>query len=289
MMTKIPYWFIKPFTHGYKIHVFKKVLYAFLILNTLTMFPMVDTIFSYNGIAGSNGFRWNGIESFLNILSHPVCNNRPYIAWFFVIGQLTALTFGWFKIWPKITGIAIYFFTTNLITKGGLFFTGGEVLLSILLFYLMFIHENKKEEVLQNILNNTFYYLILIQIIVLYFFSTFFKLFDPNWTNGMALVYVSEIPFYSNQIFYSFAHLSIPLSKMFTYAVLIYQGLFPIFVWIPKIKIPFLIFGVLLHLGIAFGMGIFTFGITMVISYILFLNEKQIRFLTQKFKRSTNG
>ena len=288
-MTKIPYWFTKPFEHGYKIHVFKKVLFAFLFLNTLSMFPMVYDVFSYNGIAGTSGFRWNGVESFLNILSHPICNNRPYIAWFFILAQLLALVLGWFNKWPKLAGIAIYFFSTNLLTKGGMFFTGGEVLLSILLFYLMFIHENKKNDFLQNLLNNTFYYVMLIQIMLLYFFSTYFKLFDTNWTNGMALIYVSEIPFYSNRLFYNLAHISIPLSKLITYAVLAYQFLFPILVWIPKIKLPFLLFGVILHLGIAFGMGIFTFGIVMIICYILFLNDNQLKTFTQKFNISNDG
>ena len=170
-----------------------------------------------------------------------------------------------------------------------MFFTGGEVLLSILLFYLMFIHENKKNDFLQNLLNNTFYYVMLIQIMLLYFFSTYFKLFDTNWTNGMALIYVSEIPFYSNRLFYNLAHISIPLSKLITYAVLAYQFLFPILVWIPKIKLPFLLFGVILHLGIAFGMGIFTFGIVMIICYILFLNDNQLKTFTQKFNISNNG
>jgi len=290
-MTKnIPYYFISAFKHEKKVWLFKKVLYAFLFLNTISMFPMVNDVFGYNGIAGSSGFRWYGVESFLNLLSHPVNYNRPYIAWFFVYGQLVALGMGWFKIWPKLSGIAIYFFTVNLLSKGGLFFTGGEVLVSILLFYLMFIQENKSNSVFQNILNNTFYYIILIQICVLYYFSTYFKLFDSNWTSGMALTYVSEIAFYSSDWFYSLVHQSEFFAKLATYSVLIYQALFPIVVWIKQIKIPFLTFGIILHLGISFGMGIFSFGIIMIITYILFLDLSHIERLSRlfKFKKVTN-
>lgn len=73
------------------------------------------------------------------------------------------------------------------------------------------------------------------------------------------------------------------LSKIATYAVLMYQGLFPLIVWFKKVKIPFLLFGVLMHLGIAFGMGIFTFGIVMCLVYLPFLSADQIEKLRAGF------
>ena len=149
--------------------------------------------------------------------------------------------------------------------------------------------EDEELSPIQNIINNTVYYALLIQVCILYFFSTFFKLYDVNWTSGNALLYVSEIPFYSTGWFHKATHLSTFTSKLATFSVLFYQGLFPIVIWLKKLKIPFLIFGVIVHLGIAFGMGIFTFGIVMIITYLLFLDSAQIEKLTNLLSSRKRG
>ena len=291
MIKKIPYWFTSSFKHKEKIAFFRQVLYVFLILNTLTNLPIVNDLFGSNGIAGTRGFGWNGSSAFLNLLSHPINGTRPWIAWVFIFGQLICLSLGLLKKWPWLSSIGIYFFTANLFLKGGLFFTGGEILVTILLFYLIFIKEENNDSKLQNLLNNTFYYIILIQICVLYFFSTYFKLFDENWTSGMAMSYISDISFYSTDWFKAIFQNNPTLSKIATYSVLLYQILFFVLVWFKRIKIPFLWFGIALHLGISIGMGIFSFGIIMIISYILFLEHHHIDNLKHWFrlKKSQNN
>jgi len=289
MIQSIPSLFTTPFKKKPQILAFKKGLYIFLFLNTLLMLPMVNSVFGQKGIAGSMGFIWNGPESLLNVLSHPVAYNRPYIAWFFVVSQLVAIVLGYFKVFPRLAALAVFFFTANLFSKGGLFFTGGEVLVNILLFYLIFYDSKKEDSSLQNVINHSVYFALIIQICILYFFSTYFKLFDSNWTEGHALRLVSEIPFYSTNWFYKLTHLSATASKIATVSVLLYQGLFPIVVWFRKIKIPFLIFGIVLHLGIALGMGIFSFGVIMIISYLLFLDSSHIKKLNSTFTLNKNG
>ncbi len=288
MIKSIPYYFTKPFSQGKKVAFFRRVLYIFLLINTITLFPSVTDIFGYNGIAGTRGFSWNGLGAFFNLLSHPINVKHEWIAWFFVIGQMISIIFSLLRIWPVLASIGVYFFTINLFTKAGLFITGGEVLINILLFYLIFIRENKQGSYFQNIINNTVYYIILIQICVLYFFSTYFKLIDENWVNGMALTYVSKIVFYSSDLFYEIVNSSEILARIMTWSVLAYQGLFFIMVWIKKVKIPFLIYGVIMHLAISFGMGIFSFGIIMIITYILFLDDHHIDRLRLK-RNKING
>lgn len=284
MRSFIPNLFTKPFENREKIILFKRVFYIFLILNTISILPIVNDLFSVNGLTGTRGFSWIGTPSLLNLLSHPICYKFNWIPWLFIFGQIISLTLNLFNKWTTITGILAYFFTINLFLKAGLFFTGGEILIALLLFYLIFIDTKKEVSFIQNVLNNTFYYAMIIQVFVLYFFSTYFKLFDPNWTNGMALTYISEIEFYSSGWFKSFVNISPSLAKIATISVLIYQAIFPIAVWFKKIKIPYLMYGVLLHLGIAFGMGIFSFGITMIITYILFLEKKHIDYFSKKMR-----
>lgn len=267
---------------------FRKVVYVFLLFNTITLLPVAQEIWSYNGIVGSRGFGGSKLYSLLNVLSHPKNAEWTWVYKVFVGGQMLFLLTGIFKILPRISAVMIYFFTVNLFLKGAVLFTGGEVLMNFLLFYMMFIHKvepNSKFYFLQNLLNNVFFRIMMIQICILYFFSCFYKLYDENWLSGEAVMYVSRIAHFSSAAFASIFEDSRGLSIFFTYLTLLYQGLFPLLVWFKKIKIPFLLVGVAFHLAILIFQGIFTFAIIMIITYILFLDDKHIHWLKNIFKR----
>lgn len=292
--------FTQDFKHWEKIDFFKRVLYLFLIANALTLLPIAQDLFGYYGQVGTRGWNTNipnlqqGSYGIINFLSHPINGSREWIFILFIIGQFVFLVLGFFRIWPIVSSVMVYFFTVNLFLKGSLAFTGGEVLICNLLFYLMFIQTSQSKgffKDLQNILNNTFYYMLLIQVCFLYFFSALYKTFDPNWIDGNAIMYISRIEAYSSYIFELIFSDNPVLSKVAVYASLAYQFLFPIVVWIKPVKVPFLLVGILFHLGTAFGMGIFTFGVVMIIVYIIFLDEHQINslknILYSAFKKST--
>lgn len=283
-----------PFQHYQKIEFFRSILYVFLILNTLTLLPIAEDLFGYYGTVGTRGWNTNipflkqGSYGLVNFLSHPAMSAYDWMYMVFIIGQLVFLTLGLLRKLPILSSIMIYFFTVNLFLKGYLAFTGGEVLVNLVLFYLIFIQKSKSKTGpfydLQQVFSNTFYWIILIQVCVLYFFSSFYKLFDYHWYEGSAIMYVSRIDVYSSFIFESIFSENLVLSMIVTYLTLAYQILFPILVWFKKIKIPFLVIGTLFHLGIAFGMGLFTFGAIMIIVYILFLNDNQIQKMKDLFR-----
>lgn len=280
--------FIADFQHMEKVEFFRKVLYVFLLINTLTLLPIAWEIWSYNGITGSRGFHWSGSYALLNVLSHPKNSSWEWVYVCFVIGQIVFLISGILKIWPRVSAVMVYFFTVNLFLKGSIVFTGGEVLINFLLFYLMFVHlpkEGTKWAFFQNLLNNTFYRLMLIQLCILYFFSFLYKMYDENWVSGEAMMYVARIDHFSSAgMKWLFAE-NRTLAIIATYITLFYQGAFPILVWFKKVKLPLLLLGVLIHLSISFLMGIFAFGIIMSLSYILFLDERQINKLKGLFQR----
>lgn len=306
MLKSIPNYFIKPFENWYRIELFRRALYLFLFLNTLSLLPIAAELWSYNGISGSRGWDLSipsyaqGSYGILNFLSHPINNTQTWIYITFICGQLLFLLTGIFRILPKISSILVYFFTVNLFLKGYLMFTGGEVLVNLILFYLMFIQksntskkevnlrissdEEKQFSFVQNLLNNTFFIVILIQICFVYFFSSLYKLTDEYWLSGEALMYISRIDVFSSGVNrFLFAENPI-IAIMATYIVLAYQLLFPVLVWVKKIKVMYLIIGIIIHLSIAFGMGIFTFGIIMCLVYIPFLNNIQLQKMTNKFR-----
>lgn len=306
MIKQIPEIFTRDFEYWFKIEIFRRVLYIFLLINTITLLPIAADLWSYHGMSGARwDFSlpiWKQIStSFLNVLSHPANARHEWVYIVFIIGQIAFLLLGIFRILPKMSALAVYFFTVNLNMKGALMFTGGEVLLNLMLFYLIFIQSSDNSQkfkpnfwirrnekpvfsALQNTLNNSFYWIILIQVCILYFFSTLYKLLDENWRSGDAIMYISNVSAYSSGAMRAMFSESHFLSMLASYSILIYQGFFPILVWIKKIKIPFLLFGVFFHLTIAFGMGIFTFGFVMCLVYLPFLTGDQIDLLRTKLR-----
>lgn len=308
MIKRIPEIFTRDFEHWFKIEIFRRVVYIFLLLNTISLLPIASDLWSYHGMSGT---RWDlslpiykqvGI-ALTNVLSHPANSRFEWVYIIFIIGQIVFLSAGIFRVLPKISAVAVYFFTVNLNMKGALMFTGGEVLLNLVLFYLIFIQQSDNKDKwkpkfwirqdeapvfnsLQNAVNNSFYFIILIQICILYFFSTLYKLLDENWTSGNAIMYISKVSAYSSGgMRFLFSDNQV-LASIATFSVLIYQGFFPLLVWFKKIKIPFLLFGIFMHLSIAFGMGIFTFGIVMCLVYLPFLDSDQIDILRNKLRFS---
>jgi hypothetical protein len=306
MIKQIPEIFTRDFEHWFKIEIFRRILYIFLLINTITLLPIAADLWSYHGMSGTrwdfNLPVWKQIStSLLNVLSHPANATDGWVYILFIIGQIVFLLTGIFRIFPKISSLAVYFFTVNLNMKGALMFTGGEVLLNLILFYLIFIqssdnsqkwkpgfwiHRNEKPffSPLQNALNNSFYWIILLQICILYFFSTLYKLLDENWRSGDAIMFISNVSAYSSGAMRAVFSENHFLSLLAAYAILIYQGFFPLLVWFKKIKIPFLLFGVFFHISIAFGMGIFTFGIVMCLVYLPFLSGDQIDALGKRLR-----
>lgn len=295
MIDRIAYIFTRPFPYANRYSFFKKVLYVFLFLNTLTLLPIAEELFGYYGIVGSGG--WNtelpwyaqGSRALVNMLSHPINGTYTWLYWIFIMGQLIGLLLGFFGIWRRLASLMVYFFTVNLFLKGYLMFTGGEALINILLFYMIFINESADKDsrnfYIQNVLNNTFFVIILVQICVLYFFSTFYKLIDEHWVSGEAMMYISQVDAFSGSTMKALFAENPTLSKIATWAVLAYQGLFPMLVWMKRVKTPLLIVGVLFHLSISIFMGIFAFGIIMIITYILFLDGRQIIWIKDLFRR----
>lgn len=150
--------------------------------------------------------------------------------------------------------------------------TAGDFLTNQLLFFNIFFLPKVSNNSVLNDLKTALHNIALIgiktQICLAYFLAAWFKLTDDSWIHGLAVYQTFQIPEYSNSFF---AMLPMSFCMIITYLTIIYQLLFPILIWVRPAKIYLLSFGVLQHLLIAFGIGLFSFGIIMIICYILFL------------------
>jgi hypothetical protein len=171
-----------------------------------------------------------------------------------------------------VSDLAIWFLVININNQIYPTLTGGDYLLNQLLFFSCFINDKYKRpnNQVKMVVHNLGVLLVMIQICLVYFFAAFAKLTDQSWLSGNAVYFTSQINHYSLPfILNNLSGLGF-LFKLLNYLVITYQILFPFVVWIKKIKKPFIVVGIVMHLYIAFVMGLVSFGLIMIIPYIFF-------------------
>ncbi|MCA9507886.1 MAG: HTTM domain-containing protein, partial [Myxococcales bacterium] len=167
---------------------------------------------------------------------------------------------------------------------------GGTILLRIILFLYIFCDAKGIEKSRSDPYQKWLFCLLVLsmqmQIVFVYIQASISKIRADAWVDGVAMYYILQIPEYANQAItqYLLEHDWILVSV--AYGTIFFQALFA-FAMTSRILRPFwLAVGVCLHLAIAFTMGLFTFGMLMIIFYILFLSnrdvEKIVMFLKPK-------
>jgi hypothetical protein len=171
-----------------------------------------------------------------------------------------------------VTDILLWFLVVNLHNMIYSSLTGGDNLLNQFLFFNCFLSARYTvnaswQNTLKRFVHNLAVVAIITQVCLAYFLSAVAKLSDTSWLSGMAIAQISELRHFS---LYAPVKLPQAMSQFLNYTVLVYQLLFPVLVWFNKIKKPFIIIGILMHLYIAFVMGLVGFGVIMIVSYVYF-------------------
>lgn len=253
-----------------QVKLFRKWMYAFLFIHTLILLPAAADIWGENQLVNFPG----AVSSFLNILSIPFLSKNFY--WILAL-YLVALLFGIFKP-NRIIHFIIWYLYINLYYNAAAVQNGGNNLVALVLLYLTVNNSESKlqKSPLDILLNNFSVIAARIQIAMMYAVAGIYKLTGDTWINGTALLYVFNNPEYSLPYFSGWMGQQFWLIDMVTNTTLLFQLLFPIAVWFLSVRKYVLWIGSLFHITIALYMGIFDFGIIMLIMYILFYPSKTI-------------
>jgi hypothetical protein len=109
--------------------------------------------------------------------------------------------------------------------------------------------------------------LLFVQLVVIYFFNGIFKLAGADWKAGTVLHYVlADV----SQTRLPFGEWPLPevVLRIMTWAVLLWEIGFPLLVFMPATRTAALVFGVLVHLGIGFGIELAMFAPIMLCLYL---------------------
>jgi hypothetical protein len=248
---------------------FRFALYTFII------YKVGVYVLHYKELFSARGLIYHSVKHINPLVDLTFYLNNHYAAGMaplFILATLLCALLGIGKKSNYISNTVLWLLMINLSNFLYPTLTAGDYLLSQLLFFnIFFSFKTSVKPVfndLKTALHNTALIGIKLQVCLAYAMAAWFKFGDASWLSGMAVYQTFQIPEYSSPFL---ASLPLGLCMVLNYATMAYQLLFPVFIWFRPFKIYLLAFGVLQHLVIAFGMGLFSFGIIMIICYILFL------------------
>ena len=172
---------------------------------------------------------------------------------------------------------------------------GGNMLARLILLYLVFADswqflvlfktrvaagDSKKA---RNLLSNLAALSLMFHLCLIYFASGLAKLNTSMWYNGEATYYALSLERFSgtalNQWLVQYKWFDLVTS----YAVLLFELLFPILIWIKPMRKSLLIAGVLFHLSIAVFLMIYNMELVFILVYAMFLPNRHWLQLAERF------
>lgn len=129
----------------------------------------------------------------------------------------------------------------------------------------------------------SYWLLLFVGIGLVYLDSVFFKMTSKIWTSGLGMWYPASLPqftIFNNQWLLNQKVLIISLG----YLTFTFEILFPFIFWMKKLRIPFLIIGIGLHLGILLEFPIPYFALGVVAVYALMIPNCFWNIVEQKIK-----
>lgn len=206
----------------------------------------------------------------------------------FIVPYIVAIVLNIMGIGRWFTALLVFAMLVVLQKMNLSFFNGGDMMARLILFYLIFANsyeyfvlvkqapvENEKRK-FQNLLSNLAAFSIMLQLCLAYFASGIAKLNDPLWWNGEATYYALSMErFIGTPVNkYIVQHRWIDLAT--NYITLLFELLFPVLIWIKKIRKPLLVTGFLFHLCMYIFLMIYGFQIVFLLIYGLFIPNKKL-------------
>ncbi len=268
-------------THPNTIRLFRAVVSVWVILNTLMLLPAAEHFWSAHSYVPvpllDHASPW---DKALNLLSFDAV--APYYL-VFVGMQVLAAVFAGLSIAPRLSSLALYFFTMNLDNRAAVILDGGNNLIHILLFLLIFM--TPCAGVVGNAFSNAAFFMARLQVAMLYATAGLLKVHGELWTKGVALYYTMNVLEYGNRLVGELMAASPVLLAAGSFATVLFQVTFPILIW-PRVTRPLLMAaGTLFHLAIVFVMGLTSFGFAMCASYFVFYTDAQAARVLGVFRR----
>lgn len=195
---------------------------------------------------------------------------------------LASLTFGFFT---RTSAILTYLLHLMFMNRNPTILFGVDTIGTFFFLYLCFADSGARysldvrlgrAKTGHSLTSHIAWRLMQIQVCVVYAYSGFEKLKGVRWWDGSALWDVLSIGNMQRWDLSVVAHFPILLAGS-VYLLLLWEIYFSALIWVPRLRLPMLAFGVVLHIGIFLFMNLPSFGFMMIAMYSLFLKEEEIQ------------
>lgn len=195
----------------------------------------------------------------------------------------------------RLSTIVCFILLVSMQNRNYSILNSGDTLMRCMLFLMIFAPSHVKFSVDAWIAKSkrmpfseqmpiTILRLMQLQFSLVYLATTLFKLKGYDWVDGTAVYYTSRLENFQRvvlPIVFDFPS----LIKFATWSALLIEFAMGTLVWVKELRIWVLLSGLFLHLAIEVSMSIGFFEWVMVAAYILFLEPKELFWLSNRFKR----
>ncbi len=251
------------------ITVFCKSLYVFLILKILMSWGVVQTIVQYYPYAPHS---W-----WVNLFYAPLLLAQPHTE-LFLSCFLGILSISLFIRINYISAFLISWFSISLTRLTFPILNGSDLVLNLFLAIAIFMPvwpaaKHSGAKVFQEHISSIAIVFARIELALIYLISGYDKLISEAWHSGAAVYSIMNLDLYYNPIF------KIDTNEtgysLMGWGVIIFELGFAFLIWFRKFRNVFLIGGIIFHLGIIVVLGLYDFGLMMIITYFVFLPKLQ--------------
>lgn len=249
--------------------LFERLVFGWFIFNAVYYFGARDIFWGGESIFMIPNYTQGLVNNFFYILIY----SRQYADFIFFV-HLASAVLAFFGIGRFFTKILVWATSLMLYYAAWSLFNSGFLLCVLYSFYLAFAHTRSNKQSWIS-LTNVALIACMLQLTLVYAEAAAFKMSGSMWWEGSAFYYAINLEQFTSLSTREFFNNKVWLVTTLTYVGLAYQALFPIAIWIKKIKWLFLALGLLFHLFIAIFMGLPDFGSAMIIGYVLFIPERK--------------
>lgn len=273
-----------------------RIAFGCMILYFYVMhFSQRHFLFSDYGVTQYSTFFYENTLSLYNFSSSLIYFDVVYI-----LGIIVALGFT-LGYKGRLVSILNFIFFSSLYIRFFYIGDGGDNLMYLALFFLMFantsryfsidnylkdatnpFYKNEFQKKLSNILQNFVIIFCTAQICVIYLTSGFYQVMGDSWNNGTAIYYISQVKSISMPFLEEMARKYIYLSVIISYASVLVKLAFPLLILNRRTKLFAVISVCLFHVGIAVGMGLYSFSIAMIAMELLIFTDQEYKLFWNK-------
>ncbi len=202
---------------------------------------------------------------------------------------LTFLIIAFFLQPHYLTTLLYFWLTLNLYVVYLPFASGSDMVMFMLALWLIPVAtrpriSSENGRICQKALFNVGLFLCQLQVVFIYFISGADKLQNAAWRSGIAFDYITHLNTMFNPVLTgSFSNPLVHL--LFSWAIILFELGFAVLVWFDRTRLTTLAAGILFHLLIWTVMSLPDFAGIMMVSYLVFLKDSELRRFRKLVRR----